>query len=44
MLPFLTQPSTLYVNLSSSEGYHQAGFEQLDLLKDVPDHGKWVCV
>lgn len=41
MLSFLTsEPSTLYKNLNSSKGYHQVGFEQLDLIKDVPDHGK----
>lgn len=41
MLSFLTsEPSTLYINLNSSKGCHQVGFEQLDLVKDVPDHGK----
>lgn len=45
MLFFLTsEPSILYINLNSSKGYQQVGFEQLDLVKDVPDHGKWVCV
>lgn len=46
MLSFLTSaPSILYINLDSSNSYHQVVFEQLDFVKYLSDHGKWgMCV